>query len=129
MGFRDDAETALIVSANLPKSGNLHDQVVILIPRLDPGSSTVSVSCDPEVDTCADLLFEIGLSGNEQTFDRFCFLESGTLTISTISTISATRATGSFSGNGQCLTQSNSLSSFSVSGGTFDVPITNISVF
>lgn len=124
MAFRDDGETALYVTANLPKAGNLHDQVVIIIPRLDPGSSTVSVNCT--ANTCAELGFIVAATGSETSFDRLCVFESGTLTIATLS---ASRATGSFSGNGVCETQGGTGSLFAVTGGSFNVPITNIPVF
>lgn len=102
------------------RSGGVFDEVFIAIPRTTVGSSTVDVDCSASED-CAELAFTIGTTTSSTvTFEHFCVLEAGTLTISTINN---QRATGTFSGIGVCTDANLNDSNFAVSGGSFDVAI------
>lgn len=117
LGVRDDAQQAVGIVASMPQPGNLHDFVALTIPRVTSGSATVDVNCTASV--CASALF--GFRTDESNESQFlCGLESGTLTITAIS---ASRATGTFSGSGTCLDNAQNETSFSVTAGTFDVSL------
>jgi hypothetical protein len=110
----------LIVAAILPRSASTHDAVAILIPRVTPGTATISNICPPE--GCADLLATFGRP-NEAPGDflQGCHLVTGTVTIASID---AARVTGSFTGTGTCFsTTGDELTTFSVTNGKFDLPM------
>lgn len=114
-GYRDEQEGALVVEAVKPQSGGTYDLVAITIPRLTTGSSTIDINCTT---SCAAVIVLFRQNDSTQDFQFLCGLESGTLTISSIS---STRAAGTFSGSGTCFDASFTQGSFSVTGGTFDV--------
>ena len=118
VGGRDDTENILVVTAVRAQGGGDFDEAFLVIPRLTPGSATI--------ETCTTLdcpLFWFTLGANEDDFDsfnQFCMLETGTLTIATIS---STRATGSFSGTGTCTSGTGTETTFIVTNGSFDVAV------
>ena len=117
-GFRDVSENSFVLISVQPTSGGVFNQVLINIPRLTTGSATVDVNCDSSTDNCAELAFLVGTNATGSTFQFLCGLETGTLTISTMTN---TRATGTFSGTGTCFDDEANETSFAVSNGNFDV--------
>jgi hypothetical protein len=117
-GVRDDDADFLEIVSVRARGGGLFDEVFIAIPRVTAGNATVSTSCSTD---CAELAFTIGTTNSSNiTFEHFCVLESGTLTISTINN---ERATGTFSGIGLCTDEDLNESNFAVTGGSFDVAL------
>lgn len=120
-GFKDEPNQSLVVESVATRAGGRFDLVVLSIDRLVNGSSTVDVNCDPDVDdACTGIVVFFGVDNN--TFDSqfLCGLETGQLTLTSIS---ETRAQGTFSGSGACLDENFVESAFTVSGGSFDVAL------
>lgn len=121
-GFRDTQNSNNIgVVASVPRTGNRFDMAMLVFDRSTAGSSTIDPNCS--ADNCAALIFMYNFSQSETaTGEVMCGLETGTLTLATVS---ATRATGSFSGSGSCISfdDFNTESTFTVTNGSFDVPL------
>jgi hypothetical protein len=85
------------------------------------GPRTFQVSDDCEAN-CAEVVFltNADVFGTSQTFDRFCFLVSGSVSINSIS---AQQTQGSFSGQGLCFDMSFREEPFAITNGSFNVPI------
>jgi hypothetical protein len=62
----------------------------------------------------------LGNSNSTLDVQQQCALTSGSVVISSIS---ASRAAGTFSGSGTCLSSVGTPSNFSITGGTFDVAL------
>jgi hypothetical protein len=116
VGARDEANGEIIVEALKPRTSTSHDVAVLFIPRLTVGSS--SVDC-PQT-TCAGGFFDFDVNNSTGDSQQTCFLATGTLTISTIT---SSRVTGTFSGTGSCVDASQNIAAFSVNSGTFDVAL------
>jgi hypothetical protein len=116
VGLRDDSQGEVIVEASKPRTSTSHDVVVLFITRTTVGSS--SVDCGQN--TCADLFFDFDADNSTGDAQQSCFLTSGTLAISTITT---SRVTGTFSGTGACFDVGGGSASFTVNSGTFDVAL------
>jgi hypothetical protein len=121
-GARDQATTSIAIASVQAQANNTHDTFIMVIPRQTAGNATVSVNCtETATTTCAALLVSFGESNtNDQVFQRACGLDSGTLTITSIS---STRVSGTFSGTGTCFTSTGGTSSFTVTNGSFDVAL------
>lgn len=121
-GLRDDSDGAITVVSVRAQSGGLADNLFMTIPRLTAGSEEIDLNaCDSTTEVCAEFGFLLGW--DPDTFDEFdysCELTAGTLTISSIS---STRASGSFSGIGTCTDANLDDFDISVNSGTFDVGI------
>lgn len=121
-GFRDTENNNNIgVVASVPRANNRFDMAMLVFDRSTSGSSTINANCSAA--TCAALIVMYNISeSSTATGEVMCGLETGTMTLTTVS---ATRATGSFSGTGTCilLDDFTTESTFSVSNGTFDVPL------
>ena len=114
-----DADGAVYVISVRPQTGAF-DEVLISIGRLTAGSTTIDVDCTGVVN-CSMFSFLLGQSTTSDTdFDFLCTLETGTVTIATAS---STRVTGTFGGSGVCENFGGTTQSFTVTGGTFDVPL------
>lgn len=113
------ASNGTVIVASLPRTATTSDLVDMMIPRLTSGSSLVDVACLTA--DCARLVLLLG-SPNADDGDaaQVCRLTMGTLTITTISD---SRATGTFSGTGQCTSSTLATTEFAVTGGTFDVAL------
>jgi len=117
-GERDAANQVLDVVASAPRNSTSHDLVGVSIARLTVGSSTIT-TCNSNV--CTGMTLIVSASNTTSGYDTACYLTTGTVTISSIS---STRATGTFSGTGECQALSGGgPSSFTVTGGTFDVAL------
>jgi hypothetical protein len=114
----------LVITASRPRTTLTHDVVSMVIPRLTNGSSTVDAACLSF--DCAGLLLTLGEANDDGLdFLEFCNVTAGTLTIATITD---QRATGSFSGTGECVSSTNTTTAFEVTDGTFDVALALIVV-
>lgn len=121
-GTRDDQNQAVFITAIVPRSGNRYDNVVVVSPRLTPGSNNVApiLNC-AGVSTCAFVTVNFGVSQADDTdFTLSCFLETGSVVLSSIS---QNRAAGSFSGTGECTTPTGTVTVFTITNGSFDVPL------
>jgi hypothetical protein len=121
-GYRDTENTNNVgIVANVAR-GDRTDVAIMYFDRSTAGTSTVDADCDIEAGDCAGMVFWYNLSeSGTATGQVLCGLETGTMTIATLT---ATRATGSFSGTGSCLgSDFTTQSSFTVTNGSFDVPI------
>src|SRR4051812_28417012 len=121
-GFVANQSNTVSLAASLPRANAKWDMVAMTIPTKTVGTPTISANCT--ADTCTSLALTVGTSADESSFDMTCVLTTGSITISAISK----RAQGSFSGSGSCTDQSAGITPFSVSNGTFDVPVVEISV-
>lgn len=118
VGGADDTEGTLVVTAVRAQGNGDFDQLVLTIPRLTPGGATIETCTTAD---CAALAFTLGSNeDNLLSYNFVCTLTTGTLTLTTISSI---RATGSFSGTGTCVDGSENQSNFIVNGGSFDVVV------
>ena len=122
VGGRDGA--SIVIAASRPRTAMTHDVVSMVIPRLTSGSSIVDDTCLSF--ECAGLLLTLGESNDDGFgFLQACHLTVGTLTIATIGD---ERATGTFSGTGECSSSTNATTAFEVTDGTFDVALVLIVV-
>jgi hypothetical protein len=121
-GFRDSPNTQVVIEGARTRGGGRYDLAVIGINRLTVGSSNVEADCEPDVDNCSGMIFAVNFSQSDDNFTFICFLETGSLAISEIT---SSRVKGQFSGTGQCIgpPPTFTTSNFTVSGGTFDVPL------
>lgn len=120
-GWKDNADNSTNVLANIPRAGGRADFVVVTINRQSVGSGSIDFSCTANASTtCNALDFVIGVTANGEDFTNICSLESGTITISSTS---STSAAGSFSGSGSCISSTNVMTGFTVTNGSFSVPL------
>lgn len=122
-GVRDDQNNNNIgVIGSVPRAASRVDLAMIMFDRSAAGTSTIdAANCAAE--TCPAVVFWYNLSESQNaTGEVLCGLETGTMTLATLSN---TRATGSFSGTGSCLSLDDftTETTFTVTNGSFDVPI------
>jgi hypothetical protein len=109
-GSPDDANQAIDVMASTPRPSNTIDHVIIQVP-----ASTGSVA----IGDGAVVAIAFGQApGGAATWT--CTLGSGTVVVASLS---GDRVIGSFSGTGSCLGSSTGLVAFTVTDGSFDVPL------
>jgi len=121
-GWTSSADNGTNVVANLPRTGGLADNAIIMANRQTVGVGTIDPACAPTSSvSCNGVMLVLGAPANEAAPASICYLESGTITISSIS---STNAAGTFSGSGSCLNLSTLASSaFAVTNGSFNVPL------
>lgn len=120
-GFRDDVETQLGAMGVRARGGGRYDMMVIGISRLTVGSVSVEADCDPDLgEACSGFVFITNISEADNDFDFTCVPTTGTLSITSIS---SSRAEGTFTGSGQCFNEALQFSNFTVINGTFNVPL------
>lgn len=114
------ADAGTYVAASTPRDANSHDIAFLQTNRTNAGSSTIDFdNCTASV--CSTVFFFFGLAnGTGSSFLQDCYLQTGTIVITEVS---ATRIKGTFSGAGLCFTPTGTQTSFTVTNGTFDVPI------
>ncbi len=118
VGGRDAAEEWVAAQASQPQSGGTYNYVIVIIPRITVGTSNIDANCSAA--TCAAVLFELGVNDGAGTSQQTCFLDAGTVAITSIS---GRRAQGTFSGTGTCISSVNANSNVNITGGTFDVAL------
>lgn len=121
-GERDEPNGELLVGSAVPRNSSSHDFVGMSTGRLTTGSSTISISC---TSNCAYVTFIFGNNNAGSGYLFACDLETGTVTVTEIS---SARAKGTFSGTGTCFASgASSGSTMTVTNGSFDVAlITNV---
>lgn len=114
------ADNATYVAASTPRTASTHDLVFVQINRTNAGNATIDFD-NCVATNCTTVFFLFGFAnGSGTTFLQDCYLQTGTVTITSIS---ATRAQGTFSGAGVCNTPGDTQTAFTVTGGTFDVAL------
>jgi hypothetical protein len=120
-GSRDDAANQVGLVAVRTRSGGRYDVVYLGINRVTVGSSTVQANCDPDLgENCSGLVFFTNIADTDDEYDFFCFATSGTMAITSISD---TRAEGTFTGGGTCISGApgGGTSTFAITNGAFNV--------
>ena len=116
-GFRSDVDVAIGVIATSPRNSTSHDFFILQIPRLTTGSATIDPSCT--ADNCAVVLVDINANNSTSEAEFSCGLTAGTLTLTSVT---SSRAEGTFSGTGECVSLAGT-TAFTVTNGTFDVAL------
>jgi hypothetical protein len=113
-----------VVGGVIPKTSNTWDVAQVIVNRSTVGTNQISVDCsDPEVTTCTGVFLMTGLNPNGDSLASICYLTTGSVTISAISTANIT---GTFSGTGTCYNGLTAAESpFTVTNGTFNVGVTS----
>lgn len=119
VGGRDDTDGAVVALASQPQSGGTYNYVIVVVPRTTVGNANIDVNCSPSA-TCAAVLFDIGVNDNTGTSQQTCFLDAGTVAITSIS---GSRAQGTFSGTGTCVSSTNVQTVINITGGAFNVAL------
>lgn len=117
-GTSDAATQIIDAIAVVPKTSTTWDFAVVSIGRLTVGSSTINSSCTAT--QCTGVTIAFGTTQNSTSFQFVCSLASGTVAITSVS---STRVVGTFSGSGTCVTLTGASSAFTVTNGSFDVPL------
>jgi len=121
MGFKDATDNSTNVAANVPKTGTTSDVAAISVKGQATGTFSIDVNCiTTSTSTCNDVLFLIGQNSTGPTFSSICSLITGSITISALS---STNATGTFSGSGTCTTATGTTTAWVVTNGSFNVPL------
>jgi hypothetical protein len=121
-GWRENASTSVNVAANVPQSGNLGNYFQLVVGRQSVGSSDIVLSCSSTNPACTSVELVVGVTQDASSFQYYCELSSGTVTITSITN---DHAQGTFAGSGTCITGgvTPTQSAFSVTSGSFDVPL------
>jgi hypothetical protein len=120
-GFRDEGATQVGVMGVRARGAGRYDMMLLGISRLTVGSVSVEADCDPSAgDDCSGFAFFVNISEADEEFDFLCVATTGSLSITSISN---TRAEGTFTGSGSCVNEAFQLSSFTVVSGEFDVAL------
>ena len=114
------ADAGTYAVASTPRTGGRHDFVIVVANRTNAGTATIDLNnCDANV--CSGVSFVIGQeTGTGGGFLQLCGLESGTVVITEVT---STRIIGTFSGAGTCFSESGTETAFTVTNGSFNVPI------
>lgn len=118
-GSVDQANGETAIAASVPRTANTWDLTVITIARTTTGTSNINAACTANV--CTDVSIVFGSSQTETSFTYLCVLTSGSVTISAIS---SSNVTGTFSGTGTCSSATGAVTQFTITGGTFNVGVT-----
>lgn len=120
-GYKDVPNQTLQLQSVAARTGGRFDLVALTIDRIVPGNSTVDINCDPTIaNGCAGFAVFFGVSNTTGDAQFLCGFQTGQLTITSITD---TRAQGSFSGSGFCLDENLVESAFTASAGAFDVAL------
>lgn len=120
-GWKDNTDNSTNVFSNVPTTAALSNYIGIIISGQTSGAAPIVPTCQTTTTTsCTSVVFFTGFNANAGTWTYLCVLESGTVTIASIS---ATNATGSFSGTGTCLSSALTASAFTITNGSFNVPL------
>ena len=118
-GLRNDGDGILTIVSNRAQGDDVTDNVLISIPRLTPGTEDIDLSACTG-NECAEFGLLLGWDLETDDIDYSCELTAGSLTISSIS---SSRAAGTFSGFGTCIDSNFDSFDITVNSGTFDVGI------
>jgi hypothetical protein len=121
LGFKDATDNSTNVAANIPKPGTTSDLATITVKGQATGTFSIDVNClVTGTSTCNDVTLITGQDASGQTFSNLCSLTAGSITVSALS---STSATGTFSGSGLCFTSAGAPSTWVVTNGSFNVPL------
>ena len=114
------ADDASGVIGFMPRTSTSHDNLLLGADRATTGTVSLDNSCTG-TNACGFAAMTFGqVNGGSSTVLFDCYLTAGSITITTIS---AARVVGTFSGTGECLPGgSGSAQAFAVTNGAFDVP-------
>ena len=123
-GAYSTTQNYAVVGAAIPKTSTQWDITEVVINRTTVGTSQISADCsDPENTTCTGVFVMFNFNPNGDTSTSFCFLTTGSVTVSAIS---ASNMTGTFSGTGSCFNGTTGAESpFTITNGTFNVGVSN----
>ena len=119
-GWRDNSTTSIDAAANVPQSGNLGNYFFIVVGRQSVGSSTIDLGCTSTNPACTGVELIIGATQDGKNFQYFCELSSGTVSITSIGN---DNAQGTFAGSGTCAPPGSAPTAFSITNGSFNVPL------
>jgi len=120
-GWKDNADGSTNVASNVAVTSTVANFFGIVINRQTTGTATIDPNCQSTNTTaCTDVILFIGFNANSGAFNFVCALESGSVVIATIS---ASKVTGTFSGTGTCVSSTGAPSTFTITNGSFDVPL------
>lgn len=113
-----------VIGGVIPKTSNSWDIAQVVINRSTVGTNQITVDCgDVEDTSCTGVILMTGFNPNGDTLASLCYLTTGSVTISAISTANIT---GTFSGTGTCYNGLTAAESpFTVTNGTFNVGVTS----
>ena len=106
------------VGAAQARGAGRYDILGLFVHRLTVGTDVIDSTCTTS--DCTSLVFGRNLSQTDDNFDFICVATSGSVTITDISD---SRITGTYSGSGSCYDMSFATTAFTVTNGTFDVPL------
>jgi hypothetical protein len=114
---RDDAAQSIAIAAHIARPSNTSDEIAIDFPQLTPGTVTVANGAGVTI-----------TFGRPQTGAAAwsCALASGSVVVTSLS---STRIRGTFSGSGGCVSATGSPAAFTVTNGSFDAPLVDVSAF
>jgi hypothetical protein len=124
VGGVSTAENATVVLASRPVSGSTStwDQIFVITNRTSAGTETIDSGCDDEAaSNCTGIMLFFGTNASGTTASYTCFLTTGSVTLSNVST---TNVTGTFSGSGSCFSATGATSNITITNGTFNVGLT-----
>ena len=120
-GSVDPTSDFVAIGAAIPKGSATWDITSIGIARKTVGSSSIE-DCDIDAEECTSVIVIFGQGQNQNSFSQGCVLTTGTVTITAIS---SSNITGTFSGTGSCLSGTTGAeTAFTVTNGTFNVGVT-----
>ena len=120
VGLQDTTSAGTSIISNVPSTSSVSDVLTITVNAHSAGTFTIGQGCVAGASTCTSLVFVLGLNPNTGAFTAACTLSSGVVSVATYS---ETNATGSFSGSGVCAGPTGVSADFTISNGTFDVPV------
>jgi len=121
-GWKESSDGSTNVAANVPTTSGKANFFGIVIGRQTVGNATIDVSCTSTNPACTEVFLIVNTNQQGSTFEFLCQLESGTVTITSISN---NNVQGTFAGSGTC-TQGVAPfdeSVWTVTGGSFNVPL------
>jgi hypothetical protein len=119
-GWSDNTDNSINIASNVKTSSTLSNFFGIVINRQTVGTANINPNCvSTNTTSCTDVILFIDFDANGNT-NFVCALDAGSVTIATIT---ASRATGTFSGTGTCVNNSSASSAFAITNGSFDVPL------
>jgi hypothetical protein len=112
---RDDLDQSITIVANIPRGSNTADNVLVYFPQLTTGTVTIAQGSEVLI------AFGINSSGTSATWS--CELDAGSVVVTSVSN---NRVQGSFSGTGDCFATTGGPVAFTVTNGSFNVPMLDI---
>lgn len=108
------------IGAAIPKTSTTWDITVVQIARKTVGTSSISGTCEDE-EECTGVFVIFNQGQTDNSFTHYCYLETGSVTISAIS---SSNISGTFTGSGFCYAPTGTETPFTVTNGSFNVGVT-----